>query len=100
MNTMVSTRVIVWFVSSAVWVLLCTAAMSVNMPEPQLVHALMQTAEPTRIAAGRMWLEYEALEQDHLVRWTLLGFLPPLLALLVGILRTRTAAARAKIQTR
>jgi hypothetical protein len=86
MSRAASTPVIAWFLGCALWVLVCTFAMSANMPEPRVVQALTQSAEPARSAARKMWREFEERERRHFAKWTLIAFVPPLLSLLGGML--------------
>ena len=82
--TQEGTPLVAWFVLSALWVLLCTFAMGWSMPDPQIVDALTQSTEPAHTAAKDMWIAYHEQEFRHLAQWTVFGFVPPLLLLVVG----------------
>jgi hypothetical protein len=89
--TQESTPLIVWFIVSALWVLLSTFAMGWSMPDPQIVDALTQSNEPARSAAKDMWMAYHEQEFRHLAKWTVFGFVPPLVLLAAGFLKIASA---------
>ena len=93
-------KFIVWFLGSALWVLLCAIAMSWNAPSPRLVEVFLQTEEPAARAARAMWEEFRREDFAHLVIWTAIGLTPPLLVLLAGLLLTKRPAGAASAHVR